>query len=80
MAKTYRSPQAIFRDRLRGNISLMRGKKPLDTCAKEMGMTFSTFRNRTVDPLKMSLGEAYAWCRLNHVDISDFVGKELKIG
>lgn len=68
-----------FERRLKNNISLVKGRKSNEFLGKQMHLKLSTARNRLNSPLDLTLRDLYFLCKANSIEISDFVGRTLKI-
>lgn len=69
-----------FERRLKNNVRLVKGQRSNEFLGKQMHLKLSTARNRLVSPLNLTLRDVFYLCKANGVEVSDFCGKELKIG
>lgn len=79
MKKVVLSPFQGFRMRITHNINLIKGAYTVKQFGDKVGLKEGTARNRLKNPLSLTLAELFIICERYHINIADFVGKDLKI-
>ncbi len=68
-----------YEEQIKNNLLLIKGNKSEAKLAEQMGLKQRTVSNRLQEPLNMRLSEVILLCEKNHINVSDFVGKALKM-
>ena len=79
MPKISLRPIDKFASRIKANLNMIKGTKCNADLAAQCNVCPGTIRNRLIDPLDMTLREAYLLCEKNHIELCDFIGAELKL-
>lgn len=65
--------------RLKSNLEVIQGKRSDRAMGAIMGISQATYSRRRNDPTTLTFSEIYLICKDSGIDISDFVGRSLRI-